>query len=453
MRDLQQLLENVKKTENGDISFQSLDDKMLDILFKAEYYTHHLEDVPDLTVSELSGVFAMFMRDPRNGLGWKDLGRHLMKKIGIPYEYIAFAGRYDDIWKMYLNNKFAQQFLKKECAKGNELCKKWMPRYSSKNLMAARTLAKAWGMNKQQYGHFIKCNTTEQHLSRKNYDDIKFEQVPSLASIKYAHTFSTKEELKDRYAEYLEDVKNGKKKLNIATTTPYDIYKNRTAIDADLFFDKLEKISGNWIPIVDTSGSMQNSYDALGKALSIGHYLAKCSTYAPNQVISFSSYPSILKLGEENTYYDHYNYRDNMRTQSLKGIEGQYNREIQSMITGDCSNTDFGAVMEKLQALKNDAPEYLVVLSDMEFDMGSSMSKDTTMKMFKDNRFNTKIIWWNFNDRNQTCPETDEYGNIFMSGYSPMLLKYLESGFDGKQFLDKLLKEYVCHMQTVSHKV
>lgn len=39
-------------------------------------------------------------------------------------------------------------------------------------------------------------------------------------------------------------------------------------------------------------------------------------------------------------------------------------------------------------------------------------------------------------------PETDKYGNIFMSGYSPMLLKYLEAGFDGEKFLDALLEGY-----------
>jgi hypothetical protein len=29
-----------------------------------------------------------------------------------------------------------------------------------------------------------------------------------------------------------------------------------------------------------------------------------------------------------------------------------------------------------------------------------------------------------------------------MSGYNPMLLKFLEAGFDGQKFLDKLLDEY-----------
>ena len=36
----------------------------------------------------------------------------------------------------------------------------------------------------------------------------------------------------------------------------------------------------------------------------------------------------------------------------------------------------------------------------------------------------------------------DTNGNIYMSGYSPMLLKYLQAGFNGEEFLDKLLYEY-----------
>lgn len=54
----------------------------------------------------------------------------------------------------------------------------------------------------------------------------------------------------------------------------------------------------------------------------------------------------------------------------------------------------------------------------------------------------TKIVWWNFNTRATTTPETDEYGNIFFSGYNPMLLKFLKVEFDGTKFLDTLLDEY-----------
>ena len=111
------------------------------------------------------------------------------------------------------------------------------------------------------------------------------------------------------------------------------------------------------------------------------------------------------------------------------------------MYTGDCSNTDFGKVMKLLEGLE-ELPEYLVVLSDMEFDYGSNQSKKELQKLWEEKGYTTKIVWWNFNSRNRTSIELDESGNIFISGYNPMLLKYLESGFNGEQFLGKLLEEY-----------
>ena len=280
----------------------------------------------------------------------------------------------------------------------------------------------------------------ENKISRKNTDDIKFEHVPSLAMIKYFNRFMTKEDTKERFEKYLADVRSGKKELKIATTTVYDIYRNRDKIDPDLFFDKIEKIKINAIPVVDTSISMCNSNDSIGKAYAIGHYIAKCSTYAPNKVVTFSSKPTLLTLGKENIFTDGcYCYRQ--KKQNLSHCKNQYEREIESMYTGDYSNTDFGKVMELLKDL-DDMPEYLVVLSDMEFDEGSCQSKDELEKLWKDNGYTTKIVWWNLNERNITIPEMDSNGNIYLSGYSPMLLKFLEVGFDGTAFLNKLLEEY-----------
>ena len=426
---------NEKVTENGDISFSKVSDNvMLNILFLTEYYQKHLSELPNLGNSNLEQLFSMFIRDPRFGLGRRDLGRVLMMNTQCSIEQILKAGRVDDLFclpECFL----VWDYLKKEIENGNELVKKWMPRYSSKNLMLARKIAKYWGMNKQQYGKFIKCNTVEQNLSRKETDKIKFEHVPSLAMLKYANRFATGSDTKDRYDKYLEDVKSGKKDLKVSTTTVYDVYKNMENIDADVFFDKLEKIKVNCIPVVDTSGSMWDSNDSIGKALSVGHYLAKCSTYCPNKVVSFSSRPQLLTLGEKPI-------RNYSEITGGYDTDSTYNKEIASMYTGDCSNTDFGAVMDLLSKLDGDMPEYLVVLSDMEFDYGSKMSKDATMKLFKEKGYKTRIIWWNFNSRNVTCPEMDSDGNIFLSGYNPMLLKYLEAGFNGEEFLRILLNNY-----------
>ena len=115
----------------------------------------------------------------------------------------------------------------------------------------------------------------------------------------------------------------------------------------------------------------------------------------------------------------------------------------------DCSNTDIEAVfMLILQTavnanmMQSDLPDRILIVSDMEFDRGSMTSKDDTMKLFKSKGYNTKIVWWNLNSRNITCPEMDADGNIFLSGYNPILLKYLQVGFDNGAFLDKLLSEY-----------
>lgn len=418
-----------KFTENGDSAYTkaSIDDTLLNILFMTEYYSENLQKVK-IGSTERDRLFAQFVRDPRFGLGKRDLGRVLMHKSKCTFEEIVRAGRYDDLFiGVKCVNKKMADFLKKEIENGNELAKKWMPRYSSKNLLIARQFASIWGMNKQQYGKFVKSNTTEQKLSRKKTDDIKFEQVPSLAMIKYYNRFKEGEDTKYRFMEYLAKAHKGDAKLNVSTTNVYDIYRNRERIDADLFFDKIEKVSGSWLPIVDTSGSMYFTLanDAAGKALAIGHYLAKCSSYAPDKVVSFSSNPKLITLGEG----------------GLANGRTRYMREINSMYTGDCSNTDFGAVMDLLSGL-TDVPKYLVVLSDMEFDYGSSMSKNDTMRLFKENGYDTRIVWWNLNARGTTSPEMDSDGNIFMSGYNPMLLKFLQTGFDGKAFLNKLIEEY-----------
>lgn len=443
--DLQHIF-NAKATENGDLSFKkvSQDNELLNILFLTEYYQKHLDEVPVLEPSDRNKLFAMMIRDPRLGLGRRDLGRRLMSMTNVSISNVIKAGRVDDVFYYEYKTLYFKYFkyvvfdyLKTEIEKGNELVKKWMPRYSSKNLMLARQIAAYWGMNKQQYGHFIKCNTTENKMSDHRWDDLEFEHIPSLAMIKYAAAFARKPETKERYSKYLEDVKAGKRELHVATTTVYDIYRNRSKIDADLFFNKLERISGSWIPIVDSSGSMMDSNDSYGKAVSLGHYLAKCSTCYPNQVISFSSKPQLITLGTPAN-----NRRRNYYAPVMCDTSSQYGKEIDSMFTGDCSNTNFGRVMELLSNLDTNLPEYLIVLSDCEFDCGSSMSKDETMRLFKSKGYPTRIIWWNLNSRNITCPEMDNDGNIFISGYNPLMLKFLKVGFNAEEFLNNLIEEY-----------
>lgn len=442
-----------KQTENGDISYNTTGNKLLDILFMTSFFEKNLGEVK-IGSSYKERLFSMFIRDPRHGLGRRDLGRELMKQSKVPAANIVKAGRYDDLFHIPTNENL--EHLYSEALKGNQLAKKWLPRLTTKDRAIAKALCKEWGLTQQEYRKLIKCDSTVEYklsyaeklegtplndlFKEGTYkhplvDTIKFEQVPSLAMVKYFSAFARREDTKERFQAYLDSVKKGEKKLNISTTNVYDIYKNREKIDADLFFDKLEKIKISCIPILDTSGSMFDSNDSIGKAMSIAHYLSKCSTYCNGQLIGFSSNPHLMTIKEQmkptTNYWSCHNF----------GTSNKYSRELNSMYTGDVANTDFGKVMRLLEGL-NELPEYLVVLSDMEFDCGSAQSKETLQKLWKEKGYTTKIVWWNFNSRNKTVPELDEMGNIFISGYSPMMLKYLEAGFDGEQFLDKLLTEY-----------
>lgn len=451
MNELEKIInkkQNEKLTENGDKAYKSTGNNLTDIFFMTPYFEKNLEQV-NIGTSEKEKIFSMFIRDPRFGLGRRDLGRKLMALSGVSAENIVKAGRYDDLVHIPTDDNLT--YLKEQLYAGNELTKKWLPRLTGKEKRYAKALCKMWNISEKEYRKLIKTDSTVEYklsyaekeegtplnelFNKGNYkhplvDKIDFEKVPSLAMTKYTNAFSNREDLKERFADYIQKVKEDKAKLHTSTTDVYDGYKTATrgisseakeVIANKIVDDKTIGVEMNAICIVDSSGSMgwnEEKDSLLARAYSIAYGIATKSTYAPNQVISFSSSPQLMTI----------------KGDTLK-------EKYQSMYTGDCSNTDFGRVMELLRRLKK-YPEYLIVLSDMEFDEGSSQSKAETMKIFKQHDAETKIIWWNLNDRNKTVPEFDEYGNIYLSGYNLQILKLLENKFDMTSYIDKILEKY-----------
>lgn len=444
--------QNEKLTENGDKAYKSTGNNLTDLFFMTPYFEKNLDEV-HIGNTEKEQLFSMFIRDPRFGLGRRDLGRKLMALSGVPAEHIVKAGRYDDL--VYIPTDENLAYLKEQLYAGNELAKKWMPRLTGKDKQYAKALCKMWGISEKEYRQLIKTDSTVEYklsyaekqegtplnelfnqgnFSHPMVDEIDFEKVPSLAMTKYLNTFSTRDDLKTRFAEYIQKVKENKAKVHTATADVYDGYKTavrsatldsmdaKEVIANKIVEDKTEGVEMNAICILDTSGSMgwggYNKDSLLGRAMSIAYGIATKSTYAPNQVISFSSRPQLMTIHG-------------------KTLKEKYD----SMYTGDCSNTDFGKVMNLLSKLTT-YPEYLIVLSDMEFDEGSSQSKERTMQIFKEHGAETKIIWWNLNNRNRTCIEMDEYGNYYLSGYNLQILKLLENNMNMQEYIDKILNKY-----------
>lgn len=452
MNKLEKIL-NEKLTENGDASYKSTGNNLTDLLFMTAFFEKHLDEAK-IGDSEKEKIFSMFIRDPRFGLGRRDLGRRLMYQSKVSPENVVLAGRYDDLWHIPTdeNIDYLLSVLNgSEDKEHIELAKKWMPRLTGKDKKIAKALCQMWNITEKDYRKLIKTDKTVEYklsyaekeegtplnelFEKGNYrhplvDKINFEQVPSLAMTKYLHTFSTREDIKDRFEEYIKAVKEDKAKVNTSTANVYDAYKTTTRGISNEVSDVIGKkivdtatlgVEMNAIVILDTSGSMGGlgCNSILDKAISVAHGIATHSTYAKNQLITFNEMPRFVEIKGET-------------------LKEQY----RSMVYTDWGwNTDFGKVMKLLQRL-NKFPEYLIVLSDMEFDEGSSQSKEETMKLFNKMGAETKIIWWNFNDRNKTVPEFDEYGNIYLSGYNLQILKLLENGFDMTTYIDKLLEEY-----------
>ena len=455
MNELEKIF-NEKKTENGDKCYKSTGNNLTDLFFMTAYFEKHLDEVT-IGESNKEKVFAMFIRDARFGLGRRDLGRKLMKLSKVNPEYIVKAGRFDDLY--HIASDDCIKYLEKQLVLGNELCKKWMPRLTGKDKKIAKALCKMWEISEKEYRNLIKTDkTVEYKLSYAEQikgtplndvfkqgefvhplvADIDFEKVPSLAMTKYLHTFSTREDLKERFSDYIQAVKEEKAKINTKTANVYDGYKTATmdcwapqsvemeareVVSNKIVDNATEGVEMNAIVILDSSGSMNweriDGGTLLDKAYSIAYGISTKSTYAPNQIISFSSTPKLM---------------------TIKG--NTMKQKYASMYTGDCTNTDFKKVMDLLQGLKK-YPEFLIVLSDMEFDEGSYQSKKNTMQIFKEHGANTKIIWWNLNNRNKTVPEFDEYGNIYLSGYNLQIMKLLENKMNMETYIETILKKYI----------
>lgn len=454
LRGLSSLESNLKKedskklTQNGDKSYTSTGNDLVDLMFMAEYFTNNLNEV-NIGSSDKEKLFSLYMRDPVDGKGYRDLGRELMKQAGNNPKEIVTVGRFDDLW----NNPTQQnlEHLLVEVAKGNELAKKWMPRLQSKDKEVAKKIAQAIGLSEKKYRKFIKTDSTVEYklsYAEQNngshleelfndkqvvhplVDEIKFSEVPSLAMTKYIKAFSTRDDLKGRFGEYIEEVKDGKTKINTKTANVRDAQKLATSnvsVASDVVAKEIVKqetdgLALNAIVVLDTSGSMNWGYGAMGipydNAMAVAHAVATNSTYEKNKVISFSSNPRLMEI---------------------KG--STLNEQYKSMHTGDVSNTDLGKVFEILKGLKK-FPEYVVVLSDMEFDQGSSTSMNEWKQLLKDNGARTKLIWWNFNQQNRTSPEYNPDGSIFMSGYDVRSLMQLPGVIDTDEFIDNILKEY-----------
>ena len=478
---------NVSVTENGAIGYETTGKALLDLNFAlssmrnmsdneiwAKFLKAFNED-PKLAI-----VWLFFARDARGGCGERRSFRVIFTRLAYERPNLAINllplipeyGRWDDLIWIYDHGQSIpfkieiEKMLKKQLdddydaykiGKPITLLAKWMPSLNtsskdSKRIANNLRLGFLWSpkMYRQRLSVLRKyLNVVERTISAGKWDEIDYEAVPSKAGMIYRGAFLRHDS--ERYAKYLEFVKEGKAKMNADVLFPYEIV--HAYMDADGWSDETNPydptLELKWknlpnsvtddngtLVVVDGSGSMgskvgNTSVSCHDVARSLGIYFAERLTGAfKNAFITFSANPKLVKFN---------------------GVESLKSKLDILIDEDECSNTNiektFDLILKTVvenHMKQEEIPANILIVSDMEFDAttrsydwhtGYSSTFDKSLFDEIGERWNAagyklpRLVFWNVCSRTGTIPVTEnEMGVALVSGFSPMIADMVMSG-------------------------
>lgn len=382
----------------------------------------------------LATKVALWTRDVRGGAGERQLFRdilvhleslhpEMLEKV-IPH--VPIFGRWDDllVFKTTAFKHKAYTFIGDALREGNGLAAKWMPRKGN----IAVEIRNFFGMTPKQYRKSLVAltNVVETLMCAKEFDKIDFSKLPSLASARYQKAFARN--TPSTYTAYKEALSKGEAKINASAVYPYDVVKsikNGDAIVAKAQWEALPDFLGeaNILPMVDVSSSMccpaggNPNLRCIDIAVSLGLYISDKNKGAFKDV--FLTFSEKTKL--------------EVLTGDILSKYAQLVRAEWGMSTN--LHAAFNAVLEvavKQQVPHKDMPEYILILSDMQFNHCAKYD-DSAIQMierkYKEAGYEIpKIVFWNLNSSSTVPVSFDQRGTALVSGFSPAILKAVLSG-------------------------
>ena len=494
---------NFAITENGALTHKTTMDGLMDLFaMGAAYRTRSDEDCIllfknaylDNPTYALKCLF--YIGDCRGGQGERRFFRVCAKWLA---EYDADAmrrnlihipeyRRWDDLFVFIgtpleseaLNIVKHQLALDAQC-KTPSLLAKWMPSENTssvKTVKMAKTVRQFLGMTPKQYRMVLsalrkRINVLERLMSEGRWDEIEFDKIPSKAGLKYKNAFARHDiERMKRNPEvksYEDFAKDTTTKVNAKTLYPYEVvakatevmgcscgwgYGSRSAQSMDStdrlmvnkYWENLENYFQdkhfNALMVVDTSASMRGS-DAtapINVAISLGMYCAeRAQGPFAGHYISFSRTPRLVAV-EGIDFCDKVKRIYDANLCENTNIEATFDMLLDTAIQNGCSQADL--------------PENIIVISDMEFDVGtghgygygrSSWNPKTLMEGIREKwaRHGYRLphlIYWNCQARQNNIPEDIGCGLVsYVSGMSPSIFETILSGKTGVDLmLEKL---------------
>lgn len=464
MNKFVEAMTNETQTENGAVAFKSSMNKNVDLFFAGAVKTS-VDEVKNLITKAFSEnrllalKVAFYLRDAREGQGKRDVIRALIKVLAredsttltkiLPF--IPMIGRWKDVFEdMSIYNAEQLLMIEEMIQVGAQdpstvqLMAKWMPRKGQNAVI----LTKLLGLSPKVYRRFVvdNSNTVEQLMCAKQWNDIDFEKVPSVASKIYQKAFMRNSET---YQSYVNSLVKGEAKVNASVLYPHDIVSavlhdrgNMSVLDAQ-WKVLPDYMSGaehyNVLPVIDTSGSMcsiaYGNTTCMDVSVGLGVYLSQRNRGAFKDMwCNFDSTPTFYTL------------KSGTIEQVVKGLD----------YSNWGGSTNLNAVFDKLlnTALQNnvpseDMPKIILIISDMEFNLCGRLSNYEKIKVqYRESGYECPaIVFWNVQSRNNTTPvRFNEKGVALIGGYSPVIMQQILKGG-----LKDLTPEGIM-LQTVSDK-
>lgn len=424
------------RTANGMKTYDSSKNSLVDLFFtigasrgkdlSKQFITALKQD------ETLALRLLMWARDVRGGAGERDVVRTILLALEKNYPealdrvlpYLPEFGRWDDmlIFKTKEFKHKAFVLIGDALRERNGLAAKWMPRQGP----LAVEIRNFFGMSPKFYRKSL-VNLTkvvEQNMCANTWDDINYSHVPSLAASRYQKAFNKHDPV--GYGEYKAKLASGDKtvKVNASAVYPYDVIKSRKFGGDDRViqaqWDALPDYIGDELvlPVCDVSGSMSSpvggnaNLTCMDVCVSLGLYLAdKNKGPFKDMFLTFSEKSKLQVL--KGNLIDKLNQLQSAEWGMSTNLHGAFEAILKYAVKGNVS--------------ANDMPRYILVMSDMEFNVCTRYD-DSAMQMIERKFAEAgyvvpNIVFWNLNARSGNVPvKHDKRGVALVSGFSPSIM-------------------------------
>lgn len=381
-------------------------------------------------------------RDIRGGAGERQVFNTIVKKLAKGNkEELAIAskllpkipeiGRWKDVLELFGTplEADAARFIGEALSEHNGLAAKWMPR-KGPIAVALRTY---WDLTPRQYRKLLVTltNVVETKMCAKDWNNIDFGKLPSLASARYQKAFN--KNAGESYAAYKVGLEKGTATINAGAVFPYDVVKSVKMGDHVVanaqwkaLPDYIQGSTERLIVVADVSGSMgcpaggNPNVTCLDVCISLAMYIAERGAGPfKDAFITFSNRPTLQVL-KGTTLRDRVNELARAHWEMSTNLTAVFDTIL--------------ATAQRDRVSEEEMPTTIVILSDMQFNQ--CVSGGTAMQAI-DTRYaaagykRPKVVFWNLNSREGTNPATiGDNGVALVSGFSPAIMKSILNGKD-----------------------